>query len=176
VTDIGNDILYGYPVARVADWVDECLARLQDVGAETVITRLPVNNFCSLSERRFLFFRRLMIPSCQLSLATVRERAYALDQRVAELGERRGATVVAQQAAWYGLDPMHIRRSQATLAWRTIWKSVGAQKTHDFKAISLIERVRMARLEAAEYKLFGRQRSARQPVAQLSDGATIAVY
>ncbi len=176
VTDIGNDILYGYPVAQVAAWVDECLARLQDLGAETAITRLPVENLRSLSEARYEFFRRWMIPSCQLPLATVRERAFELDARVAELGEQRRAAVVPQQAAWYWLDPMHIHRSQSTRVWQTIWTSLGMPKPQQFSAISLSERVRLLQLEAAESSYRGRSRSARQPIARLRDGATIAIY
>ena len=38
VTDIGNDLLYGFPAAQVARWVAECLRRLAEHGARTVVT------------------------------------------------------------------------------------------------------------------------------------------
>ncbi len=44
VTDIGNDLLYGQGVARIADWLEQCLDRLAAVHARTVVTLLPVDN------------------------------------------------------------------------------------------------------------------------------------
>ena len=42
VTDVGNDILYGYPVEQVLEWVDEALGRLRLHTDDIVVTDLPL--------------------------------------------------------------------------------------------------------------------------------------
>jgi hypothetical protein len=120
LTDIGNDIVYGNSADTIAGWVETCLGRLRAAGARVVMTRLPVDNVRALSEARFLFFRRLFFPRFHIELADVRRQVYALDERIVELGRRFGVPVVGHDAAWYGFDPIHIRRSVARAAWTTI--------------------------------------------------------
>src|SRR6185295_18846516 len=49
VTDVGSDLLYGHPVARIAAAVEACLDRLIARGAEVVLARLPLARLASLS-------------------------------------------------------------------------------------------------------------------------------
>ena len=42
VSDIGNDILYGASVDQIAEWVEQCLARLRGACDRIVITELPL--------------------------------------------------------------------------------------------------------------------------------------
>ena len=128
LTDVGNDLLYEEPVARILAWVGVCLDRLSATGAQTVVTLLPTKNIFSLSERRFQVARRLFVPGCTLSLAEVTERAIELSAGVGALAAARGMCVVEQQSLWYGWDPMHIRYALWPSAWGEIlsgWRAAG---------------------------------------------------
>ena len=111
VTDIGNDLLYGFPAAQVAGWVAECLRRLAEHGARTVVTRLPLASVAAVGPARYRVFRTCYVPGCRLTLPAVKEAVADLDARVVALAAEHGAAVLDQPAAWYGLDPIHVRRS-----------------------------------------------------------------
>ncbi len=110
LTDIGNDLLYGFPARLVADWVGECLRRLAALDARTVITRLPLASVAAVGPARYRAFRTLFVPGCTLSLAAVKEAAADLDARIAALAAEHAATLIDQPGGWYGLDPIHPRR------------------------------------------------------------------
>jgi hypothetical protein len=110
VTDIGNDLLYGVPPDRLYEWVVQCLDRLTAAGATTVVTQLPIENVERLSEARFHFFRRLLFPRSRLTLADVKVLVRDFNERLIELGESRKISVIPVSSAWYGLDPIHLKR------------------------------------------------------------------
>jgi hypothetical protein len=72
VTDVGNDILYGFSPEQTLAWVAEALRRLSHVTNDIVVTDLPLVSIRRLSRLKFLAFRSILVPSCRLSLAQVR--------------------------------------------------------------------------------------------------------
>src|SRR5216684_5160352 len=42
VTDVGNDVLYGFSAEQILDWVAEALGRLCRLNADIVVTDLPL--------------------------------------------------------------------------------------------------------------------------------------
>ena len=78
ITDVGNDILYGYSPPQILAWVNEAVDRLQHHGAEVAITGLPAVGQSDISNRKFLFFRSILFPRCRLSFAEVAARAAAV--------------------------------------------------------------------------------------------------
>ena len=48
VTDVGNDLLYGFSVEQVAAWLRESIGRLADRGARIAVTRLPLASIASV--------------------------------------------------------------------------------------------------------------------------------
>ena len=177
ITDIGNDILYHAPVEQVAQWVESCLQRLKELDSTIVMTRLPVDHLPQLGKTRFLFFRSLLVPTCRLSFDEVIDRAVALDRRVCELAEQYEATIVPHQALWYGLDPMHIRRRQMTIAWREILSSWVAQHA----TLTSEERLRMSWLRFQslvpdERILCGMHQRHEQPAWRFEDGSRLSIY
>jgi len=75
VTDVGNDILYGFPPEQVLAWVDEALGRLGRYTDDIVLTDLPMANARRLSRAKFRAFTSVVVPACRLSLDQVLERA-----------------------------------------------------------------------------------------------------
>ena len=45
VTDVGNDIVYGYSVGQILAWVDEALNRLQRVTGTSSLRIFPLRAF-----------------------------------------------------------------------------------------------------------------------------------
>ena len=177
VTDIGNDLLYHEPVEQIVGWVEACLDRLADLGAQTVVTLLPLENLERLSAARFRILRTIFFPSSRISFQEVGQRARALDERVRGLAEARGFRVGGPRAAWYGIDPIHIRARHMTTAWHEILTAervapaaLARARTPVARAVYLHSRTPFHR-----YFLGFEQRRA-QPSARLSDGTTIAIY
>lgn len=110
VTDIGNDLLYGFSAPQVAGWVAECLRRLAERGARIAITTLPLASLERVGPARYRAFRACFVPGCRLTLAAVREAAADLDERIVALAAAHGAAVLEQPGAWYGIDPIHPQR------------------------------------------------------------------
>lgn len=119
VTDIGNDLLYGFSVEQLASWVDETLLRLRQRGFCVVITRLPLASIASVGSFRYRLLKTLFVPGCSLALEQIKERSSAIDQAVVGLAAAQAATLIDQPADWYGFDAIHVRRPQLTELWRT---------------------------------------------------------
>ena len=120
VTDVGNDIMYGYPPAQILDWVDECVARLQRITPDVVITGLPHAAVAGLPPGRFLLFRSVFFPRCRLTLDDTLRIGAEVDSGLQAIAANRGAAFFRLKKEWYGLDPIHIRPRMWNAAWQEI--------------------------------------------------------
>lgn len=176
VTDVGNDIVYGVPVEQLLRWVEEVLDRLRRHEAQTTVTSLPLAALSGLSPGRYKVLRSLIFPGFRITLAEALERAQAVDAGLRRLAERYGATFVEARGAWYGIDPIHIRRPHWSAAWGEIVSTW--QPPHG------IERVRVAPWtwfasqlqQPAERRLWGFTQRRLQPSATLADGTRVSIY
>jgi hypothetical protein len=177
VTDIGNDLLYEVPVSQIAAWVETCLERLARASARTVLTALPLCSLATLSRGRFLFLRTILFPRCRLGHAAVLERAQELDRRLRALAKAYGARIADHQPAWYGLDPIHIRRRCWARAWHGILSGWNDEAQAEGLARGSLRRwLYLRRLAPQRRWLFGRERCHAQPAGALADGTQLAVY
>ena len=103
VTDVGNDILYGFSIERTLGWVEEVLVRLRRVTNDIVLTDLPLASIHRLSHLKFLAFRSALVPSCRLSLSQVIDRAERVNEGIRcarhEIGSARSCLV------WFRSNP-----------------------------------------------------------------------
>lgn len=177
VTDVGNDILYGVPVERILDWVEECVTRLRAQGAEVVMTDLPLDSIDRLSSARFLLFRSVLVPSCRLSLAQVVDRGLAVEWGLRRLAERSGATMVSLRPEWYGFDPIHIRPRLWGEAWREIFIGDREQAARASSPSSRpLEWLRYYRAKPEQRRLLGVARRQSQPALTLPGGTAMYLY
>ncbi len=177
VTDIGNDLLYGYPVEMIAEWIDQCLDRMVALGARTVVTRLPLSSFDRLTPARFRLLRALLFPNSRMELAELERRAHQLDAHVTTAARRRGFTLVAHREVWYGIDPVHIRWRHRAAAWREILAPWSAPHGPSTPRRGSLTRLVYLRSRRPHYRRFwGREQRAAQPVARLADGTTVSIY
>jgi hypothetical protein len=177
VTDIGNDIFYGASVDEIMSWVELALARLEQHGARTTITLLPVENADGISEWRFRLMRRILFHRCQLELCDVRSMIVELNDRLRQLATSRGAAVACQRSEWYGFDPIHIRMRDWHRAWDEIlaaWRSHGTAAARWGGSFSRWTYLRS--LAPHERTIFGVAQRAPQPVGRLADGSLISFY
>lgn len=177
VTDVGNDLGYGVSVPELVSWVEGCLDHLASANASTIITELPLARLAQLSEREYLFFRTLFFPKSRLTFADIRSRAYELNESLLRIAERRKIPVITVSGAWYGHDPIHLKRS----AWREAWPAIlSAWRANE--VVSVRPRTSFARwaylrsLMPAEREVFGIKRCHAQPCGVLGDGTTISLY
>lgn len=177
VTDIGNDLIYGFAPHLIARWVEETLDRLAKIGAQTVITTLPICNLEKLSERRYHLMLSVLYPRCKISLATMRDRAYALNDLVREAAARRCLESIEPQPSWYGIDPVHIRTRERRGAWGHVLQSLSAAKSQFSSANPAIsQRLRIFPLRAEQMRICGIQLLTPQPRLRVRSGTTIALY
>ncbi|MFL6201942.1 MAG: hypothetical protein ACJ76J_22435 [Thermoanaerobaculia bacterium] len=176
VTDVGNDLLYGAPVPRIAGWVGTCLERLAGQRAELIVGLLPLASLEKVSPLRYHLVRQILFPGRRAApWSAVLDSARELNERLRRLGLEHGARLVEPSPSWYGIDPIHVRRSRRSQAWNEMLdhplllqegESVG--KPADTGRLPLFG--------AAELRLFGVPLRNPQPVCRLKDGSTVALY
>jgi hypothetical protein len=169
ITDVGNDLLYGEEAGAILAWVAECAARL--AGARITITGLPLPRIEALGRGQYLLFRSIFFPSSRRPHGQVISAAREVDAGLRALAATSGARFVEPDPAWYGADPIHIRRACFGSAWARIldWKEALAPmpKRESFRL----------RLASPEKRwVCGVERRRPQPVFAGRDGTRVFLY
>lgn len=177
VTDIGNDVAYGADVGTIAGWVKTCLDRLEALRARVVVTSLPLPRLRRLSPLAFQAARAVFFPTRPIGRASALAAAEDLDRRVRAMAAARGAALVEQPLAWYGLDPLHIRRRDMPGAWVTILAGWGAPARDGVRARpSLARWIAIRRRTPEHWRLLGAPLGRPQPCGRLSDGSRLWMF
>lgn len=172
VTDVGNDLLYGAPVPVIAGWVGTCLERLAKRKAELVVGLLPLASLEKVSPVRYHLVRQILFPGRRAApWSAMLDRARELNERLRGLGLEHGARLVEPSPSWYGIDPIHVRRSMRSQAWDEILRHPLLPREGQ-----PVGGGRLPLFGAAELRLFGVPLRNPQPVCRLKDGSTVALY
>lgn len=175
VTDIGNDLLYGFTVEQTAGWVRECAARLADRGSRLVVTALPLASVARAGALRYRLLKTVYVPGCRLSLGELRSAAERLDEAVRAIAAVHGAAVIEQPGEWYGFDSIHVRRCRLESLWAEAcgrWGLAGAGAAR----VPIGEWARIGSRAAEVRSLVGVTRFTPQPVLRWPDGGTLSLY
>jgi hypothetical protein len=173
VTDVGNDILYGYPADQILEWIDQVLFRLQRTTSDILLTGLPLASMQRLSPAKFLIFRSILFPRCRQSLKEVLAMAEQIDNGLARLASVRGLKYFELHPSWYGFDPIHIRPS----LWKTAWQEMLQVRPGKNKGSgSAIEGLKLYLRAPERRRLFGIEQFTPQPGAMLPKGGRIWLY
>lgn len=172
VTDVGNDLLYGAPVPRIAGWVATCLERLARQDAELIVSLLPLATLEKISPVRYHLVRQILFPGRRAApwsalLASARE----LNESLRRLGLEHGARLVEPSPSWYGMDPIHVRRSMRSQAWNEILNHPLLPHGGELAGGG-----RLPLFGTAELRLLGLPLRNPQPVCRFKDGSTVALY
>lgn len=176
LTDIGNDLFYGASPDEIARWIETCLERLAESADQIVMTRMPVCNLSRVRPWQYRILRRMLFPSCRLSLAQISERAWQLDTLLADVAARRGCRVVEPRAEWYGFDPIHIRLAHWPAAWRQLLDTGTVGPDCSPARASPRRWLYLRRRLPEQFWLFGRRYQRPQPCGRLADGTLISLY
>lgn len=166
VTDIGNDLLYGFAAGQVAAWVRESVRRLTERGSRTVVTRLPLASLEGVGPGRYRLLRMCYAPGCRLSLTELKTAAHELDQAVAAIASEFDATLVEQPSEWYGVDAIHVRRRRLDSLWHRVCDAWGLPPVTTPVRGSLAEWAQLGTKAAEVRSLARRMRFTPQPVVR----------
>ena len=170
VTDIGNDIVYGFPPGQILAWVDDALARLALVSDDVVLTDLPMDSIRRLSTARFQAVRSVFFPSCRLSFGQLVATAEQVNAGLAALAGAHHVRFQHLRPSWYGLDPIHIRPS----LWRTAWQEILGLSCPVPQ--SRIEALRLYAMRPERQWLFGVEQRTTQVGTRLRRGGRVWLY
>jgi len=172
VTDVGNDLLYGAPVPRIAGWVETCLDRLARHRAEIILGLLPLQSLEKTSAFRYHLIRQILFPGRRAApWSAVLDSARELNERLRRLGLEHEARLVAPSPSWYGIDPIHVRRSMRRQAWNQILHHPLLPREGELAGGGWLPP-----FGSAELRLCGIPLRKPQPVCRLKDGTTVALY
>jgi hypothetical protein len=176
ITDIGNDLLYGFSVEQTAAWVQECVTRLADRGATIAITALPLESVLAAGPVRDRLLRTVFVPGCPLSLAELKSAARRLDDAVRMIAAERSVTLVEQPGHWYGFDSIHVRRRRFDDLWGAASAAWGLPEPIGTSRVTLADWAGIGRRAAEVRSLAGIVRFTPQPVLRWPDGGTLSLY
>ena len=174
VTDVGNDIMYGFPPAQILEWVDECVARLQQFTSDVVVTGLPHAAVEGLPAGRYLLFRSVFFPRCRLTLDQTLRAGAEVDAGLQAIAAGRGASFLRLKPEWYGVDPIHIRPGMWNAAWQEILCG-GATPAASGRATRR-EALRLYCLQPEQTAFLGRERHTPQRGVALRRGGRVWLY
>jgi hypothetical protein len=119
----------------------------------------------------------LFFPRSRLTLADAKARVRNFNEQLVLVGEARKIPVIPVSAAWYGFDPIHLKRRLFGAAWPELlapWRAI--EEPLVVARPSLWTAAYLATLPPWERSLFGIRRRAAQPSGRLADGTTISLY
>jgi hypothetical protein len=167
--DVGNDVLYGFDVPTILRWVDDALTRLRPHAEHLVVAGLPPR-LDRVGALRFELVRTLLVPGCPLSRQQALQRSQQLASKLPELAGLRGASFVSMREAWYGFDPIHVRRRhRQELAAGLLPGNAPGIRTS-------VSAIRLWRARPERRWFFGREQRAPQPAVRFATGTTVALY
>jgi hypothetical protein len=173
VTDVGNDILYGYSPGQILSWLREVINRLRRVTNDITLTDLPFTSIQRLSQTKFVLCRSILFPSSRLSLAEVKEKVKQVNEGLAGVAAEFSLTFFKLKPSWYGIDPIHIRWS----LWRPAWQEIlGAPSTTGLKQGSLTEGLRLYFMAPERRRILGVEQFTPQAGVILPQGGRVWLY
>jgi hypothetical protein len=173
VSDIGNDILYGFSAAQILDWVHDAVVRLRRHTPHIVLAGLPPVEEQHISEAKFVLMRTVLFPRCRLSLADVAAAAAAVEQGLRQLAAAEQLRFVAMQREWYSFDPIHIRPS----LWQPVWREIlSGNAVRERRRLPPGEGIRLYCMRPERERLFGLERVTPQRGHALRRGGRVWLY
>ena len=172
LTDVGNDLLYMRTPVTVSAWVETALARLTSNDASTYISTLPAESVSRLHPAVFYLFRSSLFPKSKLTFDAAQQRIAETNEFISRAAEKHGATMFRHAPECYGIDPIHLRRSQQRAAWRTVLLASRGKNT------ATTDRVpnNIPRPRPRYRRLWGVPQRSRQPHIRLDCGTSISIY
>jgi len=172
ITDVGNDIVYGFSASKILEWVEETVRRLQETTRDIILTDLPLQSIQRISRAKYLVLRSILFPASRLPLSEALETAARLNEGLAELSASRGLRFFRLNPDWYGFDPIHIRPDLWQSAWREILHVAPRPEARN----SFAEGLKLYFMPPERKRLFGFERYTPQSGSVLKSGGRVWLY
>jgi hypothetical protein len=173
VTDVGNDILYGFSAEQILAWVEEAIRRLQRSTQDIILTDLPAASIRNLSQKKFLLFRSILFPACRLSLDKALAAVAQVNEGLGKLAASHDLKFFRLKPSWYGMDPIHIRPK----LWRSAWQEIlDAPSTDGSGRGRMTEGLRLYFMAPERRWMFGIERCVPQTGVRLVRGGCVQLY
>lgn len=178
LTDIGNDIPYGYMPEQILAWLSWCVNRLQKQADHIVVTNIPIASIEAIPEWRYTMLRPILFPSCQLSRREVVERARVVHHGLVEMASIMNFKLFEPSEEWFGADAIHIRYWKRKAFYQRIAErfSVSCEAQCSVTANKPWLSMWKQHPRFAYKKMLGWERRNQQPSGQLADGTIISMY
>jgi len=178
LTDIGNDIPYGYMPEQILEWVAWCVEQLQQQSNHIVMTNIPIASIESLSTRRFTIIRSLLFPFSRLSKPELINRAKQVHAGLIDMASSRNIKLYEQESTWFGPDGIHILYWKRKELYRRIFEQLPLSLAEREPAGDTAPRFSAwkQRPRFAYKKVLGREQRQQQPSGLLLDGSAVSMY
>lgn len=180
LTDIGNDIPYGYSPEQILTWVNECVRRLQRQTDRIVLTNIPIDSIEAIPAWRYNMLRSIIFPNCQLTKNEVVELAKRLHQGLIELASGHNIEIIEPSSKWFGMDAIHVRYWKREACYQRVTEGfleTFGEAQHKIPDKNTLELLKWRqRPQFAYKKMLGLERYNPQPSGLLSNGTTISLY
>ena len=189
LTDAGNDIPYRTGIDNLLRWIETCARRLDSLGARLAITGLPIESVRRLSPWRFDWIRRALFPFRPLSKESAVAEMLEVEAAIEACCRAVDGLFLPLEADWFGVDPIHLRRSLRRRVWQTwldrllgIEDLSGTPREDPPHAspgrddLPPVSSLRLRRLRPQHDRLFGRPRFRARPTLECGPRLRIHAY
>ena len=187
ITDVGNDILYGFSPEQILHWISWCIDRLRAKNARIVMTNLPITAIHALPKWRFYLLRNIMFSSCKLSHNEVLQRVNIVHQGLNALAASCQAELFEPEREWMSFDSIHYVFWKRQRFYQQFFSQCAQSggfgldtrqstlhndaPSSDFSTASWQQRPQFS-----VYRLFGKTHRIVQPSGYFTDKTTVALY
>lgn len=102
--------------------------------------------------------------------------AQELHARLREMAHEMGARFVEPDAAWYGLDRIHVRRGAQGTAWRDFFVPLASDSPVAIRRATHRDFFYIRSLTPYQRWLCGVSHGRQQPSGRLADGTLVSLY
>ena len=178
LTDIGNDIAFGYAPGQILEWVSRCIHLLQRQAARIVMTNVPVASIASLSETHYRLIRAIFFPFSRLSRQQAINRTRLLHSGLRDIASEYNLQLVEQEPIWFGPDAIHIRcRKRKELFRRVVDRLPAPGDARDSTVDEALRNATWSKRPRFAYRtVLGKEQYCQQPSGQLTDGTSVYMF
>ncbi|SFI97931.1 hypothetical protein SAMN05421753_11445 [Planctomicrobium piriforme] len=176
VTDLGNDLIYGRPIDMAWERVLQVFRKIAELKMPLTFVRPPLERILQLSEARYKIIKQMLFPGPTVPWSRMCEQIVELDRRATEYADHAGARILTPKVNWYGVDPIHIRKSRRLAAWNEIVSSWPFPDPPVVKPVGKTEALRAWQSPPLERSYWGRSYQTPQPCRTFADGSSLWQY
>jgi hypothetical protein len=119
ISDIGNDIMYGVPVQKLIQDLENSILNLSGFCSHVFILPIPSKKIESLNHWQINILKRILFPKCTLSPEKIISSIQIVNQFLSELNTPK-LTLLKAMDDCIGWDRAHYDLSKMHIAWTKI--------------------------------------------------------